>query len=112
MEIVKIIGPIILAFIMFSLGIGLILVDFKRIILQPKDFFVGFVCQVVFLPLIALILVFLLPIQTELKIGLMILALAPGGVTTNIITKFARGDVALSISLTALISLLSFLTIP
>jgi len=112
MEIVKIIGPIILAFIMFSLGIGLRVGDFKRIILQPKDFFVGFVCQVVFLPLIALILVFLLPIQTELKIGLMILALAPGGVTTNIITKFARGDVALSISLTALISLLSFLTIP
>jgi len=112
MEIVKIIGPIILAFIMFSLGIGLRLADFKRVILQPKDFFVGFVCQVVFLPLIALILVFLFPIQPELKVGLIILALAPGGVTTNIISKFARGDVALSISLTALISLLSFLTIP
>jgi len=112
MEIAKIIGPIILAFIMFSLGIGLRLGDFKKIILQPKDFFVGFVCQVVFLPLIALILIFLFPIQAELKIGLIILALAPGGVTTNIITKFARGDVALSISLTALISLLCFLTIP
>ena len=112
MEIVKIIGPFILAFIMFSLGIGLRLSDFKRIILQPKDFFVGFICQVIFLPLIALIFIFLFPIQLELKVGLIILALAPGGVTTNIITKFARGDVALSISLTALISLLSFLTIP
>jgi len=112
MELVKLLGPIILAFIMFSLGIGLTLKNFKRIILQPKDFCVGVISQVFFLPLIALALVSLFPIQPEIKIGLILLAAAPGGVTTNIITKFADGDVALSISLTAVISLLCFLTIP
>ena len=112
MELVKLLGPLILAFIMFSLGIGLSLENFKRVIVQPKDFIIGAISQVIILPIIALILVFLFPIPTELKIGLILLASAPGGVTTNVITKFAKGDVALSISLTAVISLLCFLTIP
>ena len=112
MELVKLIGPLILAFIMFSLGIGLSLENFKRVIVKPKDFIIGAISQVIILPIIALILVFLFPIPTELKIGLILLASAPGGVTTNVITKFAKGDVALSISLTAVISLLCFLTIP
>ena len=112
MELVKLIGPLILAFIMFSLGIGLSLENFKRVIVKPKDFIIGAICQVIILPIIALILVFLFPIPTELKIGLILLAAAPGGVTTNVITKFAKGDVALSISLTAVISLLCFITIP
>ena len=97
---------------MFSLGIGLTLDNFKRVLFQPKDFFIGVFSQVFFFPLVALILAFLFPIPIELKVGLLLLAIAPGGVTTNIITKFADGDVALSISLTAIISLLCFLTIP
>lgn len=112
MELVKLIGPLILAFIMFSLGIGLSLENFKRVIFQPKDFIIGAISQLVVLPIVALILIFLFPIPTELKVGLILLAAAPGGVTTNVITKFAKGDVALSISLTAVISLLCFITIP
>ena len=112
MELVKLIGPLILAFIMFSLGIGLSLENFKRVIVQPKDFIIGAISQLIILPIVALILIFLFPIPTELKVGLILLAAAPGGVTTNVITKFAKGDVALSISLTAVISLLCFLTIP
>ena len=112
MELVKLIGPLILAFIMFSLGIGLSLENFKRVIVQPKDFIIGAISQLVILPIVALILIFLFPIPTELKVGLILLAAAPGGVTTNVITKFAKGDVALSISLTAVISLLCFITIP
>ena len=112
MELVKLIGPLILAFIMFSLGIGLSLENFKRVIVQPKDFIIGAISQLIILPIVALILIFLFPIPTELKVGLILLAAAPGGVTTNVITKFAKGDVALSISLTAVISLLCFITIP
>jgi len=112
MELVKLVGPLILAFIMFSLGIGLSLENFKRVFTQPKDFFVGVLSQVVLFPILALILIFIFPIPIELKVGLMLLAAAPGGVTTNIIAKFAEGDVALSISLTAVISLLCFITIP
>ena len=112
MELVKIVGPLILAFIMFSLGIGLVLENFKRVLVQPKDFLVGAVSQIIFFPSVALILAFLFPIPIELKVGLLLLAIAPGGVTTNIITKFADGDVALSISLTAVVSLLCFITIP
>ena len=104
--------PLSLAFIMFSLGVGLTGADFKRVAKQPKDFLVGLICQIILLPLIAFILVKLWPISPELAIGVMIIAAAPGGVTSNILTSFARGDVALSISLTAIISLLSVVTVP
>ena len=104
--------PLSLAFIMFSLGVGLTATDFTRVAKQPKDFFVGLICQIILLPLIAFILVKLWPISPELAIGVMIIAAAPGGVTSNILTSFARGDVALSISLTAIISLLSVVTVP
>ena len=112
MELVKVAGPLILAFIMLSLGMGLTMGDFKKVITYPKDFFVGALSQIILFPLIALILAFIFPIPIELKIGLILLAAAPGGVTTNIITKFANGNVALSISLTAVISLICFITIP
>ena len=91
---------------------GLKVDNFKRILVQPKDFFVGALSQIIIFPLIALAIALIFPIPFELKIGLMLLAAAPGGVTTNIISKFAEGDVALSISLTAVISLLCFITIP
>tara|TARA_B100001123_G_C15200159_1_gene983042 strand:- start:454 stop:1302 length:849 start_codon:yes stop_codon:yes gene_type:complete len=107
-----IILPLALAFIMFSLGLGLTGSDFLRVIKQPRDFFVGAISQIILLPVIAFILVKIWPIAPELAIGVMIIAAAPGGVTSNLLTSFAKGDVALSISLTAIISLLCVITIP
>ena len=104
--------PLALAFIMFVLGLGLTGTDFSRVIKQPRDFFVGALSQVILLPVIAFILVKIWPIAPELAIGVMIIAAAPGGVTSNLLTSFAKGDVALSISLTAIISLFSVITIP
>ena len=104
--------PLALAFIMFALGLGLTGADFLRVIKLPRDFFVGTFSQIILLPIIAFILVKLWPISPELAIGVMIIAAAPGGVTSNILTSFAKGDVALSISLTAIISLLSVITVP
>ena len=107
-----IILPLALAFIMFALGLGLSWDDFARVAKQPRDFFVGAFSQIIILPIVAFILVKLWPISPELAIGVMIIAAAPGGATSNIITFFAKGDVALSISLTAIISLLCVITIP
>ena len=104
--------PLALAFIMFSLGLGLTGADFLRVARQPKDFFVGAISQIILLPIVAFILVKIWPISPELAIGVMIIAAAPGGVTSNILTSFAKGDVALSISLTAIIILLSVITVP
>ena len=104
--------PLALAFIMFVLGLGLTGTEFSRVIKQPRDFFVGALSQVILLPVIAFILVKIWPIAPELAIGVMIIAAAPGGVTSNLLTSFAKGDVALSISLTAIISLFSVITIP
>ena len=112
MEIAKQIAPIALAIIMFGLGLGLTPYDFKRVISFPKDFFVGFIGQVVLLPIIAFGLVQFINVSPEIALGIMIIASAPGGVTSNVLTKFAGGDVALSISLTAIISLLSIITVP
>jgi len=104
--------PLALAFIMFALGLGLTGGDFLRVVKQPRNFFVGAISQVILLPIIAFVLVKIWPIAPELAIGVMIIAAAPGGVTSNILTSFAKGDVALSISLTAIISLLSVITVP
>ncbi len=104
--------PLALAFIMFSLGLGLVADDFYRVARQPKDFFLGALSQIVLLPVVAFLLVLLWPLSPELAVGVMIIAAAPGGATSNVITSFARGDVALSISLTAIISLLGVVTIP
>ena len=104
--------PLALAFIMFVLGLGLTGADFLRVIKQPRDFFVGAFSQIILLPIIAFVLVKVWSIAPELAIGVMIIAAAPGGVTSNLLTSFAKGDVALSISLTAIISLLCVVTIP
>ena len=104
--------PIALAFIMLSLGLGLTVGDFARVAKQPRDFLVGAVTQVVLLPAVAFGLVSIWPLAPELALGVMIIAAAPGGVTSNLLTAFGRGDVALSISLTAIVSLLGFVTIP
>lgn len=112
MEVVTKIAPIALALIMLTLGLGLTTSDFTRVIKQPKDFLIGLICQVILLPIIAFVLIKILNVQSALALGVMIIAAAPGGVTSNILTKFANGDVALSVSLTAIISLLSILTVP
>ena len=112
MEIVTKIAPIILALIMLGLGLGLKIEDFTRVLKTPKDFFVGFFSQLIILPLVAYSLIVILKITPEIAVGVMIIAAAPGGVTSNILTKFANGDVALSISLTAVISLISIITVP
>ena len=112
MEIVTKIAPIILALIMLGLGLGLKIDDFTRILKTPKDFFVGFFSQLIILPLVAYLLIIILKVPPEIAIGVMIIAAAPGGVTSNILTKFANGDVALSITLTAVISLISIITVP
>ena len=112
MEAVTKIAPIALALIMLTLGLGLTTSDFTRVIKQPKDFLIGLICQVILLPIIAFVLIKILNVQSALALGVMIIAAAPGGVTSNILTKFANGDVALSVSLTAIVSLLSILTVP
>ena len=112
MEIVTKIAPLALAFIMLGLGLGLTTKDFLRVINNPRDFAVGFVCQLIILPIIAYILIIIFRTPVELALGVMIIAAAPGGVTTNVMTKFAKGDVALSISLTAIISLISIISVP
>jgi len=112
MEIVTKIAPIALALIMLGLGTSLTLEEFKRVVKQPKDFIVGFICQLVLLPIIAFALIKIMNTPIELALGVMIIAAAPGGVTSNILTKFAKGDVALSVSLTAVISLISVASVP
>ena len=112
MEIAKTIAPVCLAIIMFGLGLGLTVADFKRVITIPRDFIVGFLGQVIILPIIAFILIHIISLPPELALGTMLIAAAPGGVMSNILTKFANGDVALSVTLTAIISLISVITVP
>ena len=112
MEIVTKIAPICLALIMLGLGLGLSVKDFTRILRVPKDFFVGFFSQLVILPIVALGIALILNLPAPIAVGLMIIAAAPGGVTSNVLTKFANGDVALSISLTAIVSLISIVSVP
>ena len=112
MEIAKSIAPVALAIIMFGLGLGLTPKDFKRVITFPRDFIIGFFGQVILLPIIAFLLIQIIPIPLEIALGVMVIAAAPGGVTSNILTKFANGDVALSVTLTAVVSLISVITVP
>ena len=112
MEIVTKIAPICLVLIMLGLGLGLSLKDFTRVLRAPKDFFVGFFSQLVILPIVALGIALILDLSAPIAVGLMIIAAAPGGVTSNVLTKFADGDVALSISLTAIVSLISIISVP
>ncbi len=104
--------PLSLAFIMFSLGLALVAADFKRVLVQPKDFIIGAISQVIILPAIAFGLVSVWTLEPALAVGVMILAASPGGVTSNLMTHLAKGDTALSVSLTAVISLLGVVTLP
>ena len=111
-SVTNVVLPLALAFIMFALGLGLTADDFARVVRNPRDFIVGAASQLILLPIVAFLLVSLWSLPPELALGVMIIAAAPGGVTSNILTAFARGDVALSISLTAVISLVCVVTIP
>tara|TARA_B100000700_G_scaffold15668_1_gene15435 strand:- start:245 stop:1090 length:846 start_codon:yes stop_codon:yes gene_type:complete len=105
--------PLAIAFIMFSLGLNLRISDFTRIFTQPKDLIIGLFSQIIILPIVAFILIIFYPnLPVELAVGVMILAAVPGGATSNFFTSLAKGDVALSISLTALTSLICIITIP
>lgn len=110
--IIDIFLPLSLVFIMFTLGLGLTSSDFINLIKKPKSFFVGITNQMVMLPMIAFTIISLAGITKEIAVGMMILASCPGGVTSNMITKLAKGDTALSISYTAVISILTIFTLP
>jgi len=110
--IIDIFLPLSLIFIMFTLGLGLTLNDFMNLILMPKAFIVGIMNQMLLLPITAFIIVSLMGLTKEMAVGMMILASCPGGVTSNMITKLAKGDTALSISYTAVISILTIITLP
>ena len=112
MGIVTSIAPIALALIMLGLGASLTVKDFTRVFQSPKDFFIGLTCQLILLPIVAYLLIIILRTPVELALGVMLIAAAPGGVTSNVLTKFANGDVALSISLTAITSLISIVSVP
>ena len=112
MGIVTTIAPVALALIMLGLGASLTVKDFTRVFQNPKEFFIGLICQLVLLPIIAYLLIIILKTPIELALGVMLIAAAPGGVTSNVLTKFADGDVALSISLTAITSLISIVSVP
>ena len=112
MGIVTTIAPVALALIMLGLGASLTIKDFTRVFQNPKEFFVGLICQLIVLPIIGYLLIIILKTPIELALGVMLIASAPGGVTSNVLTKFANGDVALSISLTAVVSLISIISVP
>ena len=104
--------PVSLAIIMLSLGLGLRVGDFTRVATVPKAFAIGAVAQVILLPVIAFGLLMLVSLPPALEFGVMLLAFCPGGVTSNILTRMAGGALALSITLTAVVSLLSVVTVP
>ena len=112
MSIVTTIAPFALALIMLGLGASLTIKDFTRVFQNPKEFFIGLICQLIILPIVGYLLILILNTPVELALGVMLIAAAPGGVTSNVLTKFANGDVALSISLTAFTSLISIVSVP
>ena len=110
--IIDIFLPASLIFIMLTLGLGLELSDFTNLVRKPRSFFVGLTNQILLLPIVTYIVILVFGITKEAAVGMMILACCPGGVTSNIITKLAKGDTALSISYTAFNSILAIVTLP
>ena len=110
--IIDIFLPLSLVFIMFTLGLGLSTADFQRVVIEPKAFGVGILNQMIILPVIAFMIVSLFGLTSEMSVGMMILACCPGGITSNMITKLAKGDTALSISYTAVMSIITVVTLP
>ena len=104
--------PLSLILVTFSLGLGLSVDDFRRVLTEPRGFLAGAIVQLLLLPAVALALVAAFGLRGELALGVMILAVCPGGVTSNLVTRLARGSVALSVTLTGVISLVAILTVP
>ena len=109
---ITVILPVAVFIIMFGLGLSLRIADFTYILKQPKAILIGISAQIIALPLIALLIAILFNLSPELAMGLMIISFVPGGTTSNMFTNLAKGDVALSISLTAIASLITPFTIP
>jgi len=101
-----------LIIIMFGMGLSLVADDFKNIFRNPKAIIAGLISQLVLLPAIGFILVSIFTLNPEIAIGVIILAACPGGATSNLITHLAKGDTALSVSLTAISSFITLITIP
>ena len=110
--IIDVVLPVALAFIMFSLGLGLTVDDFALVAKEPKAFAIGVTNQMIVLPIMGFVIASGLDLSPELAVGLMILACCPGGVTSNILTKLANGDTALSVSYTAVVSVVTVITLP
>ena len=110
--IIDILLPLSLIFIMFSLGLGLTIKDFKNVLDNPKAFFVGIINQMIVLPIITFLIILIFNLSNEMAVGMMILSCCPGGVTSNIITKLSKGDTALSISFTAIVSIVTVISLP
>ncbi|MDB3868497.1 bile acid:sodium symporter [Candidatus Marinimicrobia bacterium] len=110
--IIDIFLPLSLIFIMFTLGSGLTTKDFKNILLEPKAFVLGIINQMIILPIVAFSIISIIGLANEMAVGMMILACCPGGVTSNMITKLANADTALSISFTAVVSIVTVFTLP
>ena len=110
--IIDILLPISLIFIMFTLGLGLTILDFKNVFDEPKAFIVGITNQMIILPIVAFFIIFIFALSGEIAVGMIILACCPGGVTSNMVTKLAKGDTALSISYTAVVSIITVITLP
>ncbi len=108
----EVVLPLVLAFMMFTLGLGLQISDFTRILARPKDVIIGLSMQILLLPAVGFALISFWPLSPEIAMGVMLIAVAPGGVTSNYLTALARGDVALSVSMTAVTSLFSVISIP
>jgi bile acid:Na+ symporter, BASS family len=104
--------PLALAVVMLGMGLGLLPEDFKRITRYPKAVAVGLVCQIALLPLIGIMIIWLIPMQPTIAVGLIVLAACPGGPSSNLVTYLAKGDVALSVTLTAVSSMVTVVTIP
>lgn len=104
--------PLALAIVMLGMGLSLVPEDFKRITRYPKAVAIGTVCQVLLLPLLGALITLVVPMQPAIAVGLIVLAICPGGPSSNIITYLAKGDVALSVTLTALSSSITVFTIP
>ena len=104
--------PISLAIIMFGMGLTLVVGDFSRLFTYPKEVFIGLCNQLIFLPLIGFFIILLFDLNSTMATGIMILSLCPGGPTSNLITQVARGNIGLSVTLTALASLITVFTIP
>jgi len=111
-QIIKIGLPVALAIIMLGMGLGLTVADFTRVFSRPRAFLTGSILQLIVLPLIAFGIIVAMPLAAPFAVGIMILAACPGGTTSNLLTYVARGDVALSVSLTAIISMIGFITVP